>query len=305
MYTLTKEQIALIEADVEQARLTLLTLSQELTDHLCCEVENRMAGGKSFDEAYMEVKLISGITLLKKIEEDTILLTSKKQELMNKSIKITGNISLALIATGTLFKIFHWPGAAICLILGFAALLLFSFPAIIWHNNKEGVASGKTLMNLSAFVGGSMLMAGILFKVMHWPGANILLLSGWVFIIGLFLPVILWSKLKEAQSVKEKFIYSLGVVAAIVFELATLFKIMHWPGAGIFMVSGAFLLISCFLPAYSWMRFKESGKITGEFIFTITLSLYVIAMTFLMAMNQTPLVPNEALQQLTNLSVIH
>lgn len=282
---LNKEQIDLIAADVEKARLTIVHLEEELTDHICCEVESRMTNGKTFEEAYMEVKLISGISLLKKIEEETLLLISKKHRIMKTTMKITGNAGLGLIAMGTVFKIFHWPGASIILLLGFASILLFSFPAIIWLNNKESQSAGKGLMNFSLLIGASSLMTGILFKVMHWPGASPLLICGWLIIIGLFLPVLLWSKFKETNSKKEKSIYIVGALALSVFEFATLFKIMHWPGAAILMISGSVLLFSVFLPMYTWHRYKQVQKITGEYIFLIILSIYAVVITSLMSMN--------------------
>ena len=61
MNSLDKSQIELIESDVESARIILETLSQELVDHICCEVENEMEkNGKTFEEAYALIKKQTG-----------------------------------------------------------------------------------------------------------------------------------------------------------------------------------------------------------------------------------------------------
>ena len=128
---LDTSQIQLIESDVESARITLYNLSDELVDHICCAIEDQMRNGKSFDEAYSLLKEQTGIKVLQSIQENTLYLTDKKYRLMKTTMKITGNVSLALLALGTLFKIFHWPGAGPLLVVGFVLVCFFFFPAVI------------------------------------------------------------------------------------------------------------------------------------------------------------------------------
>lgn len=278
-------QIQLIESDVESARINLYNLSDELVDHICCAIEDQMRNGKSFDEAYALLKEQTGIKVLQSIQENTLYLTDKKYRLMKTTMKITGNVALALLGMGTVMKIFHWPGAGPALVLGFALLCLFFFPAVVYINHREGKSKGGPIMNFSILVGGVGLMAGILFKVMHWPGASMLLLGGWLFILFIFLPTLLYAKLKDAKSGFEKRVYVLGVVALIIFELATMFKMMHWPGAGPLMILGSLLLVAVFLPLYTNMRFKNVELKTGQFIYLITISMYAVVLTALLAMN--------------------
>mgnify|MGYP000614725976 CR=1 FL=1 len=247
MWQLDKDQISLIEMDVERARVTLINLSDELVDHICCEVENYMSDGKSFEEAYALIKEQTGIKVLQQIQEDTLYLTNKTYALMKTTMKITGNLSLALIGVGTTLKIFHWPGAGPALLLGFILLCIVFFPASIYLNYIEGGEKKRPVLNLSILIGGIILMAGILFKVMHWPGAAVMLFGGWTLIIFIFLPILLIVKLKGDAAKGQRGIYVLGVIGLMIFELATLFKIQHWPGAGPLMIMGAVLLIGIFL----------------------------------------------------------
>lgn len=83
-------------------------------------------------------------------------------------------------------------------------------------------------------------MIGILFKVMHWPGTAMLLYK--------LVQQICCRHFHSTSSLlnqnipgNEKRIYTLGAVSLIIFELATLFKMMHyWPGAGPLLVVGSF-----------------------------------------------------------------
>ncbi len=286
MNSLDKNQIELIESDVERARIILETLSQELVDHICCEVENEMEkNGKTFEEAYAIIKQQTGIQVLQKIQENTLYLIDKKYALMKNTMKITGTISLATLAMGTLFKIMHWPGAGPMLLFGFALLCLVFFPAAIYISNSEGKTKSLPVLNFSLLIGGTSFMAGILFKVMHWPGSGTLLLTGWAVLLGIFLPILLYVKLKEATSGKEKGIYVLGVLALVAFELATMFKMFHWPGAGPLMLLGSVSLIAVFLPMFAALKYKSSEKSTGKFIFLVITFMYAIVFTALLAMN--------------------
>lgn len=175
MKCLDSRHIRLIESDVESARITINNLSQELVDHICCEVESLMSTGKSFEEAYAIIKEQAGIKVLQKIQENTLYLIDKKYKAMKTTMKITGNVSLALIAIGTALKIFHYPGASITLMLGFVMLCFVFFPAAIYMNYTYKKDQRNPLMNLAILIGGIAFMIGVLFKLMHWPGAALLL----------------------------------------------------------------------------------------------------------------------------------
>lgn len=286
MNSLNENQIKLIEADVETARITLVNLSDELVDHICCEVERLMEmKGKSFDEAYKEIKKQTGTHVLQKIQQNTLYLIDKNYKLMKNTMKITGNISLSLIAFGTIFKIMYWPGATMLLVVGFVLLCFLFFPAAIYINNKDGKKTGRTLLNISILIGGITFIMGILFKVMHWPSSMILLFVGWSVIVGIFLPILLFVKVKEAKTSREKRIYVLGVIAIMIFELATMFKMFHWPGASLMMILGSLLLFAFFLPMFTFLKFSKPEAKTGEFIFLITTLMYAIVFTALLSMN--------------------
>jgi hypothetical protein len=304
MNLLDEQHIERIEADVENARITLQNLAEELVDHICCEVENEMSTGKNFDEAYAIVKKQIGIQVLQEIQANTLYLTDKSYRLMKTTMKITGTISLALIAMGTVFKIFHWPGAGPLLLAGFALMCFVFFPSAIYINYRDGKTKGAEVLNISILVGGIAFMTGILFKVMHWPGASFILLIGWSLIIWVFMPALLFVKLKEAATGKEKRVYTLGVIALMIFELSSMFKMFHWPGAGPLMVVGSVMLVAIFLPMFTYTRFVGKERTTGQFIFLVLLSMYAVVMTALMAMNVSADILGRSVKEESNASKI-
>ncbi|HPV55836.1 MAG TPA: hypothetical protein PKW61_01805, partial [Tenuifilaceae bacterium] len=174
MYTLSKCQVQQIADDVENARITFSHLADDLIDHICCEVESGMYEGKSFDEAYELVKQQVGIKTLQKIQENTQYLIDKNYRIMKMTMKIAGNVSLALLALATLMKILHLPGASILLLLGFVILGLVFFPSALYTNYRDLEGRKSLALHLSIFIGGLLFMFGVLFKVLHWPGAGIL-----------------------------------------------------------------------------------------------------------------------------------
>lgn len=285
MCSLDKKQVKAIAEDVKQASITLSHLADDLVDHICCEVENMMDEGKSFKQAYEIVKKQTGISVLKKIQEDTKYLTDKNYRIMKTTMKITGNISLAMIMFGTVFKIMHWPGAGPLLVFGFFILCAVFFPVAVYVNYKNASKKKNLILHISVLISGIIFMIGVIFKIMHWPGSGRMLFVGYLSLLFIVLPILLLVKIKNAEQKKDKRIYILGIIALTIFGLSSMFKMFHWPGASILMLVGALLMVSVFLPLYTWSRIQQEGKITGQFIYTIIACMFLVLFTSLLALN--------------------
>ena len=63
-----------------------------------------------------------------------------------------------------------------------------------------------------------------------------------------------------------------GVAGTIMFGFAAMFKIQHWPGAGVLMTLGALILAFVFLPSALSVLWKEthSTKTTFPVYFSIS-----------------------------------
>ncbi|HEU4716483.1 MAG TPA: hypothetical protein VFU15_01565 [Bacteroidia bacterium] len=115
--------------------------------------------------------------------------------------------------------------------------------------NHKYLKPMKKLMYISGAFASIALLAGAFFKIQHWPGAGILLVSGTLVLTFFFLPFIFYLQFKEQTEKKGKVITAIGMLTAIMLCAGALFKIMHWPGT-IVMIVGFALLFVVFLPLY-------------------------------------------------------
>jgi hypothetical protein len=105
----------------------------------------------------------------------------------------------------------------------------------------------KKPINIIGFLLILILIAGVVFKRLHFPGASILLVTGIVFFILIYLPFYIswvYKAARDYNSTGNIFIAIMTISGIITFCLGSLFKIMHWPGAGILIWVGIGVIIS-------------------------------------------------------------
>ena len=105
---------------------------------------------------------------------------------MNKLIYISGIVSAVLITLGSTFKIQHWPGAGVLLCISITFFTLFFIPAALLNNFKH--EKKNAYLYISIFITLLTTFAAALFKIMHWPGAGILVTVGLITPFVIFLP---------------------------------------------------------------------------------------------------------------------
>lgn len=117
----------------------------------------------------------------------------------------------------------------------------------------------KTIFILG-IVSVNLMLFGALLKVLHLKGAAILLMISILLFCFVFLPLALISSYKSQNEKIYKWLY---VVTFIVFSFdltGALFKILHWPGASIFLAIGVPLPFVLFLPVYLYQTHKNNDK---------------------------------------------
>ena len=111
----------------------------------------------------------------------------------NKAMRVLNIISLIIFLVGIVFKMMQWPGATASIII---SSLLFAFgalPLIIKSRyDKRRALMSNTVIFLSIADLFSILfvLLGLLFRVMHWPFANYLIVIGTIVLIITF---IMWN----------------------------------------------------------------------------------------------------------------
>jgi hypothetical protein len=125
---------------------------------------------------------------------------------MKNKIYIIGLLSSLLIIAGGILKISHIAGASITLIAGIFTLCIMFLPAaVISSYNDSG--KRKPLLYIAVFFTVFADFIGALFKIMHWPGASILMAIGIVAPIVVFLPVYLFYHYNEEEASQTNFLY--------------------------------------------------------------------------------------------------
>lgn len=191
MFSLTEEQIAFIENDIKVRGITSPDLSIDLLDHICCVIENELDGYRNFDTVYQETLLLFGEKGLKEIQDETNrLLTFKHYYIMNSTMKISGYISSLMILSGAFFKFNHWPGANVLMLVGVFLLTVLFLPLLFILKFKESAESNRSVaLSITGFVAAFLICIGIFFKIMHWPGAQFMIISGGVLLLLGYLPI--------------------------------------------------------------------------------------------------------------------
>lgn len=106
---------------------------------------------------------------------------------MKKLTTILGIIGAVLTMVGTIFKFLHWPGASILITLGATTLAIYMWFYIFVQGKVVNDVIEKSFAAVMGLAGVFMSI-GYVFKMLHWPGANVLIT---IFIILSILLIIL------------------------------------------------------------------------------------------------------------------
>lgn len=198
---LDEEQEKRIEEFVDKQDFRLVSLRDDILDHLCCVVESDLRAGKTFDQSLKDAMFDLAPNGLIDLEKKTFfLLNSKRIIMMKKLMYLIGFIGSLTLTTGIVFKLLWYPGANMLLMTGFLVLLLIFVPMVTIDKYKVTIA--KNLSERLKIILGcvSAVVVGLagLFKVMHWMGAEVLLLAGGlIFAVG-YLPFLFFTMYKKS-----------------------------------------------------------------------------------------------------------
>jgi Ca2+/Na+ antiporter len=113
----------------------------------------------------------------------------------------------------------HWPGANVMFVIGAALLALIYLPLILHHKLKESPRN-EALMHIAGFVGLAFTTVGSLFKIMHWPGASVLLMVGMGTLAFIYVPVYFYKKYQVSANKPITFSASLVAMTCLILVFA-------------------------------------------------------------------------------------
>jgi hypothetical protein len=95
-----------------------------------------------------------------------------------------------------------------------------------------------------------ILCTGVSFKVEHWPAAGIMITLGTLLLVLLFFPAALINNYKADGNRQNRLLYIVTYITCFVVFIGMLFKIMHWPHAGIALLIALPFPYIVFLPVF-------------------------------------------------------
>lgn len=200
---LSGDQISAIRDRIDQSSISNDLLKDDVLDHLCCVVEHKIEHGKTFEVAVPEAFIELAPQGLDEIHRQTVfLLNSEKIILMKKVMYSIGLISSMAMSLGWLFRILHWPGGAELINYGFFGFALIFVPLLAINQFKVSInkALSEKLRIILGLSSGIITCVAVFFKIMHYPWADILLLTGALIFIFGFLPFQFFTMYKKSIS---------------------------------------------------------------------------------------------------------
>jgi hypothetical protein len=202
---LNEKQIQAITSEVERYIITP-TLRDDLIDHLCCEIEEKLKSGESFQEALDQAINVLSPGGLSQIQDETNFLLESKFINMKKITYLLGLFTAMAMSFGWLLRILRMGeiGNAVFAfgVFGFIVLFLPLLGILYFRANskKPWYAKGQIALATLSFIFVGMAW---LFKIMHLPGADETMLVGGVLFTFGFLPFLFLNFYKKSTALPE------------------------------------------------------------------------------------------------------
>jgi len=235
MAELSDREIEILNREIDKQGLTYTQLQKELLDHLCCDIEAKMEEGVEFLKAYEEVRQRLEKNRIQEIQEETLLLINQKYRMMKKFMYILGTIAPSLLIIGAIFKLQHWPGASVLIVLGsflLAAVYLPVFAMVSMRDTRKREKKVNKTLYVAGVITGFIFITGVLFKIMHWPGAGVALTVSVLLTVAFFIPVLVTNALKDKENQVQNFsilifVLSFMAVNIMVFAVKVSKNVLH------------------------------------------------------------------------------
>lgn len=200
MYRISDSQVDFIARDLQLRGIERESLRDDLVDHICCIIEQNLSEKDDFESYYQKVLPTFCKTEIAEIEREThLLLTNKYLYQMKKLMIFSGAASATLMTAGIIFKFLHLPGAAIMIVLGTGILSFMFLPSLLALKFREQQTASQKSITLLGILAGMLISVGILFKLMHWPGANIMSILAILVMMFLFIPLYFFNGIRKPE----------------------------------------------------------------------------------------------------------
>ncbi|MEM9675400.1 MAG: hypothetical protein AAF992_22605 [Bacteroidota bacterium] len=197
---LSDEQVEQIRGDIEYSNLSIQMVKDDLLDHFCCVVEDGLEQGYPFDRAYRQAWKRISPNGLDEIQEETMyLLNASKIIVMKQVMYSIGLIASICISIGWMMTLLHLPGGGNLFTYGFLGFTMIFLPMFALDRYKASVGKAMSVRwkIILGFVSALITGLSVFFKLMHWPGAAMLLAIGVILFSVGFLPFLFFGMYKK------------------------------------------------------------------------------------------------------------
>ena len=206
MEQLSDHQVILILDRIIAGGVTDKNLQNDLLDHYCCFIEERLRSERDFEMVYnLAFQHITPNGMQEIQQELYFILNSNKQTIMKRIIYLFGFITLFFISTGILFKTSHWPYANILVLI--SPFLVIATSAILFFNSLKHWKSNSALHNTRAvtgFISALLIGDGLIFKLFHYAGGTFQVAFGVCLLNMVYLPILFYGLYKQTTENSSK-----------------------------------------------------------------------------------------------------
>lgn len=200
MVKVSDEQVDFILREIRAHGVTIDDLQWNLLDHMCCIIENEMSETDNFEQFFQRLLPRFFNDNLREIQEETeLLLTFKHFYAMKRTLNISGLLAAVLTLTGSVLKVLHLPGASIGIVFGIAIFCLIFLPLMIALKFRDETSQIDKWVLSFGFLLGITCSLGFLFKIQHWPYANIIMMTGLMTFLFFYVPIYFFSRIRKPE----------------------------------------------------------------------------------------------------------
>ena len=156
----------------------------------------------------------------------------------------------------------------------------------------------KQKIYILGVISAMIISTGIIFKVNHWPVAGILITAGTLILVLLFFPAALINNYKAEGNTQNRLLYIVTYITCFVVFTGMLFKIQHWPYAGVALLIALPFPYIVFLPVFLIVTSKNKNFNIYNTVFVLLLLALNSVFSALLSLN----VSKETIDDSYNLS---
>ena len=143
----------------------------------------------------------------------------------------------------------------------------------------------KQKMYILGVITAIIISTGLMFKVVHWPTAQILITAGTMILVLIFIPVALINNYKAEGNTQNRLLYIVTYITCFVVFTGMLYKIQHWPHAGVALLIALPFPYIVFLPVFLVVTSKNKNFNIYNTVFVLLLLALNSVFSALLSLN--------------------